>query len=413
MTIPYRLGIRFNQAKVLGNTMNHKVLLASVLVMIMLTPSLVTISYAASETDLTAHYRDMKAAIYDKVRGIYGVDYSYDWYTNKFTTDPKGTVDSKTVIVDGKLDEAIWQTIDPVTIDLKPTFPWGGAVSSVSVKAANNGTWIFMAFQWRDSTASLEESARVKRPEGGFFYNATWFYSDNLFIGWWMKDYKPLGDPYFNTHYAGTTMGRVPWKKTDPSGQANLWLFKAYLGDDDQRYWPLTSTTPRTWRWGPNSGQDLVFPYPFLAETMLNSTSNYFIGTGVTHVSGCAFPERVTFPFDVRGNGFWKDGVWTLELARPFEPHLQNQATHATISLESNKVYSIFFGASDGHHGENEDVGSISQWYTINIKPSPSSPSLPIPLLIAGGIAVAIVIVGVAAIQIRRGRHRVASAKTS
>jgi len=335
-----------------------------------------------SEASVQAHYKDIQAIVYDKVRGIYGKDYSYDWLTNKFTTysttpTPLSQIDIRNnIVLDGELNEDAWNGINPVTINLEPTHPWGGAIKRVSVRALNNGTWLFLALQWEDSTESREEMPRIKRPEGGFFYNSTYFYSDNLVIGWWMKEGKPTVKPWFSVHYAGSTMGLVPWKD-DPTAKASLWIYKAYFVDDDSKHWPQNYISAlRTFKWGRFVGQPNVAPYPHLVETLLNATANYAVSMA-THITGCAFPGEDMYSWDVRGNGKWRDGVWTLEVARPFEPHPLNQRFNATMRLESGKIYYFFLAAGDGHHGENNEVGSISGWFTLYIEPPPS----PIPII--------------------------------
>lgn len=396
----------------------HKMILASIVLMVMLlsTARGVTLAQDQSKAALVTYYRDARAWVYDKFRGIYGRDYSFNWDTNKYTffknyttipvPIPADIYSPNTVIVDGKLDEKLWTDIQPVVVSLEPTFPWGGAIKKVSVRAINNGTWVFMAFQWEDTTESRDESARIKRPEGGFFYNKTHFYSDNLFIGWWMNSERPTVKPWFNAHFAGTTLGQVPWKDY-PSAKAGLWAFKAYWVDDDSRYWPQDYYEALgKFTWGPHAGEPLFKPYPHLTETFLNSTANYFIGSGVIHVSGCAFPERDTYPYDLRGNGLWREGVWTLEVARPFKPHPLNEPLGVTMRLEADKVYWVFFGAADGHHGENEDVGSISQWLTLYVEPAPLSSFTTTPwFFITIGVIAAVATVGALALR-RRGVRR-------
>jgi len=390
--------------------MNFKIVMAFVLAVIMTLPVTPVVSAETTpEATVVAHYKDITAVQYDRVRGIYGRDYSYDWNTNGFTffknytTTPAPLSKDQfpgSIILDGNLGEDAWKEIKPFIVNLEPTHPWGGAIKSVSVQAINNGTWLFLAFQWADATESRQESPRIKRPEGGFLYNQTHYYSDDLYIGWWMRDEQPAVKPWFNAHFAGTTMGRVPWKN-DPTAKANLWIFKPYWDDDGARGWPLDYLTPKTFRWGPYAGQPLFRPYPTMTETLLNSTASYYIGTGVTHVGACAFPARNTFPYDVRSSGKWKEGTWTLEVARPFKPHPQNEPLGATMRFEPGKLYWVFFGAADGQHGENEDVGAVSQWLTLSTESAPS-PAMPAVFFVGVAVAVAVL----AALVLLRLRRR-------
>src|SRR3990172_7031336 len=136
--------------------MNNKILLSSALLVILLIPvAPIAIPQANSKAEVTAPYKAVQAVVYDKVRGIYGKDYSYDFDANKFKTygSPSSINDLRNMIVlDGKLNEDVWKEIEPITVDLQPTKPWGAVIDSVSVKAVNNGTWLFMSYQWKDIT---------------------------------------------------------------------------------------------------------------------------------------------------------------------------------------------------------------------------------------------------------------------
>lgn len=384
--------------------LKHQMILALLVsvIIVLSAPSLV-LAQNDSQSTIPAIYKDATVMVYDQFRGTYGRDYSYDWESNKYRelVPSVGDVESRSVILlDGELSEDIWKEIDPISIDLVATTPWGGAIDGASVRAANNGSWIFMAFQWEDTTESRSESSRIKSPDGAFFYNATHFYSDNFFVGWWMKGGEPTVDPWFNAHFAGTTKDRVPWKNEDPEALASLWIYKAYYTDDEAQKWPRPYFSAlENFLFGQHQGEELIVPYPHMIQMYLNSTANYAISY-MTHISGCAFPDQDFFPYEIRANGQWVDGVYTLEVARPFEPHPQNELLEASPKFENNKDYWVFIGAADGQHGENEEVGSISQWYTLSIQPSPqslssSSPIIPLVPMAAVGAAAVVAVVGV------------------
>ncbi len=390
-------------------------LLAILIATMMLGPQTLTAAAMTnSKSEITAQHKDVQAVVYDKVRGIYGRDYSYDSYTNKFTTydsPSRPILSPNTIILDGKLDEGVWKEITPTTMNLQPTKPWGAAINTASVRAINNGTWLIMAFQWSDTTESRNEASRIKRPDGSFFYNQTHFYSDNFYVGWWMNDGKPTVEPWFNAHFAGTTLGKVPWKNEDPKALASLWIWKAYYTDDEAPRWPhVYFDVLDTFPFGPHKGEAQVIPYPHMIEMYTNVTASYAI-TYLSHVSGCAFPDKDFFGYEVMANGHWDNGLWTLEIARSYKPHPLNAALKATPNLEGGKSYPVFFGAGDGQHGENEDVGAISQWLTVNLEPAPSADMSPIII----GSGAVLMVAAVAAIFWRRGKtagSRVEATKT-
>lgn len=393
--------------------MNHKILLSSALLVILLIPvAPIAVAQANAKGDITAQYKAVQAVVYDKARGIYGKDYSYNFDTNKFATysAPSSVSDLRnTIVLDGKLSEDVWKEVEPITVDLKPTKSWGAAIDSVSVRAVNNGTWLIMSYQWKDNTETRQEAARIKRPDGSFFYNQTHFYSDNLYVGWWMNEGKPTVKPWFNAHFAGTTLGKVPWKNEDPKALASLWIWKAYFTDDEAARWPnVYFPVLDVFPFGRFKGQPQIVAYPHMIQMYTNITASYAI-TYMSHVSGCAFPDKDFFAYEVMANGYWDNGLWTVEIARPFKPHPLNEVLNATPRFESGKAFSVYFGAGNGQVGENEDVGAISQWLTVYMEPSPASFS---PIFIALGIVPVAVIGGVLFFRRNRAARRTKVAAT-
>ena len=99
--------------------MNYKIVIAFVLAVMMALPVTPVVSaQTTSEATVVAHYKAITAFQYDRVRGIYGRDYSYDWNKNKFTFLKNFTAvpapRSKdqfpgTLIMDGSMDEDAWK----------------------------------------------------------------------------------------------------------------------------------------------------------------------------------------------------------------------------------------------------------------------------------------------------------------
>lgn len=351
--------------------MKYRILSVSLLLIALILSPTPILSQNTSNETINAKYKDIDIVIQDGLRGLFEIDYKYNWETNTYTVineQPTTQHPDNTIVLDGDLSEDLWDDIDPVNINLDATKTWGSSVDSVSVRAGNNGSWIFMSLQWEDTTEDRSESSRIKNPDGSFFYNDTHHYSDNFYVGWWMNEGEPTVDPWFNAHFAGTTMGRVPWKDIDTNALASLWIYKAYYTDDEAKKWPKPYWgSLENFLFGQHKDEPQLVAYPHMIQMYLNSTASYAI-TYMSHVSGCAFPDQDFFPFEVRANGAWKDGVYTLEIARPFEPHPQNAVLDASPVLRSGEEFEIFFGAADGHVGENEDVGSISGWVTLSIE---------------------------------------------
>lgn len=261
----------------------------------------------------------------------------------------------------------------------------------------HNGSWIFISAEWGDPTEDRFEMPRIRLSPGEFGHNETYHYSDQFIVGWWFDEGTPTEEPWANTQYAGTTRGRVPWT----GGKGSLWVWRGYQSDPDSPFWPKPYFDPRTFRWGPDAGEPLIYPYPHAYTTILNATANFVLGSYITHIRACAYPERETYPYDVRAWARWNGGDWALEIGRPFTPDERNRGL--TMEFKDGETYHMFLAAYDGFNGEIEDTGSISEWKTLYIEPR-SSQNIFTSTTLLLAIPVIVIVLLIAVILNRRGR---------
>ena len=297
--------------------------------------------------------------------------------------------------VDGILNEGFWANANSYTVALNPSNQFGGKESSVNVKLAENGTWLFIAAQWQDSSQSrMEASVLQGSSTGQYVYNSTYYYGDLFYAMFYMGSGTPGMSPY-----AQSSAGRGGAPQGWSAGNAeSVWNWRSYYTDqganDFPHYIPYGSVSPEVYSYGPNKGQVITFPHSWAWDFYANSTGNWLIDDGMLHSAGCAVQGN---PFDVWAAATWSNGVWTLEMARAFAPSGAN--TNYSITLQQGETYSIAFAVANGNLGEVDATDSISGWNTLQIPaPSTSTPTLYYAL---AAVAV-VVIVAIAVVGIRR-----------
>src|SRR4030067_1139119 len=92
----------------------RRILASIILTVIIVSTTPFAYAQDSSQATIKAQYREVKAIVYDKVRGVYGMDYSYDWVTNSYTTyslpHKLGDLASPNLLIlDRNLDDALWK----------------------------------------------------------------------------------------------------------------------------------------------------------------------------------------------------------------------------------------------------------------------------------------------------------------
>ncbi|WP_226665123.1 ethylbenzene dehydrogenase-related protein [Microbulbifer aggregans] len=275
------------------------------------------------------------------------------------------------VNVDGEADEAVWQGAIPVTVDtfFGANFEDGG--SQVQIKALQNGSDVYMHIRWQDPTESRLHLPLEKTAEGwkvvyeGFEnFNETKYYEDKFALllsnscslggaGTSHLGPKPLGDKPANFHGKG-------YHYSSDESIHDLWHWKAVRTNemrlaDDNHIGPPYAERPGSrrytagymqdgkesgsyvmnWRWFKTAG---VVPkrLPQQAPQTMPAASTQMLGTwfdlSVYNETADTLPVGSVIPSvlyrsnrfegdraDVRAAGIWRDGYWSLELARTLD----------------------------------------------------------------------------------------------
>jgi len=274
--------------------------------------------------------------------------------------------------LDGIPSETFWAQIPATQISLEGTTPYGGNVPHMWIKAAHNGSHVFLLLQWPDAKESRKSDPAVRlilstpgNLTGRYFYNETYYYTDAAAVTWWMGTDRPRVKPATNNEFGPAPTRRASlfgWGRED---KAELWVWKAKYLDLGNPSWPYSNIDPGVskWVWGPKAGEPYTMPYSSAFQNLFNYTGTWTLGDGLLHAKACQQPG--TKPFEVRARGVWSSGMWTLELARPFVPSPENRPY--TITFEEGRTYWITLAAFDGNRGEWEEVASISKWLSIEI----------------------------------------------
>lgn len=259
--------------------------------------------------------------------------------------------------VNGMGDEGFWSRITATDVMLTESNEYGGHITSVKIKAAHNGTHLFLLATWNDPQEDRTGQGALANQTnpGQYVHNETYYYEDHFILSWWMDTGLPTVNPFaIDTWWTGGA---------GPEGMlANCWTWGATDTDSGGPAWPYPDSPPPIYRWGPRQGEPLIYPYSWARDSMQNSTGNWHLGTGILHISACSIEGE---PFTVRAKGIWEAGSWTLEIARPFTTVTNN--IPYSIQFEETKTYSVLFAAFDGSQGEVMETNSISNWMTIEL----------------------------------------------
>jgi len=278
---------------------------------------------------------------------------------------------------EGTHSESFWSQIQAINVPLTGTTPYGGKVPYMLIKAAHNASFLFLQLQWPDDKES-RRSDRAKRIDmstpgnlsGRYFYNETYYYTDAAAITWWLGGDRPSVSPATNDEFGGAPTRRASLFGWSAEHKAELMMWKAYALDRGNPGWPYSGIIPTglgpgesKWTWGPNVGQPYTMPYSAGFQGLYNATGNWVMGDGLLHAKGCQIAG--TKPFEIRARGVWSGGMWTLELARPFESPPENKPYTATIG--EGETYWLVSAAFDGNRGEWEEVASMSKWLSLSV----------------------------------------------
>ncbi len=254
---------------------------------------------------------------------------------------------TESINVDGMAYESFWQNISWVEFPLTSTGLGGGHVTSVKVKIAHHGEYLFVLAQWSDPTDSDD---KLQGSEDRFAMMIS------------------IGTPEMVTPCMKPgTNGAIL------AGEADQWHWKAARTDGDGKNFTYVSRRGVTY--GP-----MPHPYSFAMDEYINTTARWREGLSeYTEMNATKYPFEATLHlYDVQAKGTWigtsEGGQWTLELARKFTTDDPNRIDH---QFAIGQEFSFALAVYDGGEGEDEDIKSITgTWHTAELSSEMLSPPL-------------------------------------
>jgi len=234
---------------------------------------------------------------------------------------------NESITIDGRANEGFWSRIPGVEIPLAASTAEGGKVTKLTVKAANNGTHIFLLTVWSDRTEDRVWHRPADYPTGPF--------EDRVAV------LISIGAPAMTSPCMKFgTNGAVT------AGEADLWHWHAARDDPDGMNFTYTSPPPAD-KW--------YAPWPVSDDQYANTTARY---------NDKAAGGRAEGRWDVRAKGEWVGaGIWTVEHART----LSAPDAKFDAALTTGTTVQVSFAVYDGGQAETEETKSISSWKTLEI----------------------------------------------
>ena len=307
--------------------------------------------------------------------------------------------------------EAFWSGITGLPVPLTSSATYGGSTKTVTIKMANNGTYLLILATWSDPTQSRTNRPIIENETyGGLFYaNTTYYYEDRI-VFWWNLDQSVGPAPCMTEAAFGHGEGQALNQET-----GNLWHWKGARTD-------LNGTLFGQLKYGsgPNKGQTITPTNSYADNEFINSTGHYQLGWD--QYPTAASPGNFTIGSDDNGvpyntfmvaaHGVYDSSshTWTWVAARP----LTVTPTLHDVQFTGGNTYYFAVGIWDGgpipipagtaapagwqYYGENEETKSISSWFTMQTA-APTDFTL---YYVVGGVAAAAVVAGLAVFMIRK-----------
>lgn len=218
----------------------------------------------------------------------------------------------------------------------------GGTVNEVRIRALHDGKMIYIELSWSDST----QNAAPRRQTD---------FSDAAALQW---PAQPGGLP-------NPFMG-------DPQRPVNIWQWKASWQEELARARDLRAAYPAM-------SVDYYYDTKFLNAETARRTFNAGAAAGnllslpvrtsaVEDLAAWGFGTLTTQPHqDVIGFGAWKEGRWTVLLARP----LQTQDP-ADVQFQPGQTVFVNFAVWDGGNRDRNGQKNVTlNWWPLRLQPRP------------------------------------------
>jgi hypothetical protein len=329
--------------------------------------------------------------------------------------------------------EGFWQSIQWVTVPLSANVPNGGHTPAINVKAAWNGTDIFILLSWNATKPSNRMSSVFSLGGGPFGFPPLWYNStsnsyvvappraveENIVKQYYVNSTYYSQDRVAMMWYLGgqtgtpddcMVVGKPNGGALQAGGAANIWDFMTgATWNTTTPFLPAIGMSPvplskyYDW-WNRNvsfTGVDYTAPPTGFALNLYTNASDLYevgLGTGLFYTD---VDTNHTDPFVVQAGASMGQHSWTVELVRQIgEP---SGGAPYLVNIVPGNTYDVAFAVWQGYYGENAFIKSISTFQTLYIsnQPPPSvvepgvglvGPFTPYELVAIIGLVVSLVV---------------------
>ena len=304
--------------------------------------------------------------------------------------------------------EPFWSSIPWTSVPLSANVPNGGHTALINVKAAWNGTHVFILLSWNATHPSNRMSSVFSLGGGPFGFPPLWFNSSSgqYVVAPPRNEEETIVKSYYtnSTYYSqdrvammwylggqtGTpddcmVVGQSNGGALQYGGAANIWDFMtgatwntttSFLPQIGMPEVPLSDYY--SW-WNRNvsfTGVDYQAPPTGFALNLYTNSSNLYevgLGTGLFYND---VATNLTDPYSVAAGASMGSSSWTVEMSRTLQtpqgggPYL--------VDIQPGSTYDVAFAVWQGYLGENAFIKSISTFQTLYLSAQPP-PSIVIP----------------------------------
>ncbi|MDG6995006.1 MAG: hypothetical protein JRN52_03700 [Nitrososphaerota archaeon] len=328
------------------------------------------------------------------------------------SADSSATITAYRVSGNGNLQspgsESFWSSIPWASVPLSANVPNGGKTAAINVKAAWNGTQIFVLLDW-NATAPSNRMSSVFSLGGGpagfppiwynqssgqyvaapprsdegtivhsYYVNSTYYSQDRVAMMWY------LGGQSGTTPSDCMVVGQSNGGAMQAGGAADIWDFmNGASWNSSSQFVPQQGSSAVSlskyydW-WNKNvsfTGVDYRAPPTGFAINLYSNASNLYevgLGTGLFYDDA---GTNSTNPYSTAAGAAMGSGSWTVEMSRTLS--MPSGGSPYLVNLSSGNTYDVAFAVWQGAAGENAFIKSISTFVTLNI--SNQSPTTTAP----------------------------------
>jgi|SRR5579875_382121 hypothetical protein len=304
--------------------------------------------------------------------------------------------------------ESFWSSIPWTSVPLSANVPNGGHTPLINVKAAWNGTNMFILLSWNATQPSNRMSSVFSLGGGpygfpplwlnsssgqyvaapprdvedsivkSYYTNSTYYSQDRVAMMWYLGGQTGTPDDCM-------VVGQSNGGALQYGGAANIWDFMTgatwntttpFLPQIGMNEIPLSSYY--SW-WNRNvsfTGVNYTAPPTGFALNLYTNASNLYevgLGTGLFYDD---VATNTTDPYSVQAGAGMGTGSWTVEMTRSLQT--PQGGSPYLVNIQPGSTYDVAFAVWQGYLGENAFIKSISTFQTIYLS-TQAPPSIVIP----------------------------------